>query len=75
MPVLNGFEATAILREDSITTPIIGVTAYTTNDDRTRVLQAGCDAYLPKPIGKTELLNACAEQLHLREQRTINEAA
>ena len=74
MPVVDGFDATAILREDGITTPIIAVTAYSTADDRTRCLLAGCDAYLAKPADKSDLLDLCAEQLR-KAQSQFNEAA
>lgn len=60
MPVMDGFEATAILREEGVTTPIIGVTAHSSEDDRQRCLSAGCDEYLSKPVKKSVLLDTCA---------------
>jgi CheY-like chemotaxis protein len=60
MPVLDGFEATSILREDGVTTPIIGVTAHSSEDDRQRCLSAGCDEHLSKPVKKSLLLDTCA---------------
>ena len=60
MPVMDGFEATSILRKHGVNIPIIGVTAHTSADDRTRCLEAGCDEYLTKPISKSLLLDTCA---------------
>ncbi len=74
MPVLDGFDATAILREDGITTPIVGVTAYSSAEDRTRCLQAGCNEYLAKPVEHSDLLDTCAEQLR-KTQSQRKEAA
>lgn len=57
MPVMDGIEATAIIRADEVgrgtRIPIIAITAY---DDRERCLQAGMDDYLAKPYRPQELL-------------------
>ncbi len=60
MPVMDGFEATSILRKHGAKIPIIGVTAHSSADDRTRCLEAGCDEFLTKPISKSLLLDTCA---------------
>jgi len=60
MPVMNGPEATATLRESDITTPIIAVTAHDSPDTHDMSLNAGCDDYLVKPIKKQQLLSTCA---------------
>jgi len=62
MPELSGFEVTAAIREKEKVTgkhiPIIATTAHAMKDDRKRCLEAGMDAYVPKPIQPTALFEA-----------------
>jgi PAS domain S-box-containing protein len=65
MPVMNGHQATGIIRaeeaEQGGRTPIIGVTAHALDSDREACLEAGMDDYLSKPISP-ELLMRKIEQ-------------
>ena len=62
MPQMNGFQATAAIREKEKTTgdhiPIIAMTGYAMKGDRQRCLDAGMDAYICKPIRSQELFEA-----------------
>jgi two-component system, cell cycle response regulator DivK len=57
LPGIDGMEAFQKLRESPPTadTPIVAVTAFAMKDDRERVLRAGFDGYLEKPISVREL--------------------
>lgn len=55
MPEIDGFEATAIIRErerhtPGVRLPIIAMTAHTMKGDAARCIAAGMDAYVSKPI-------------------------
>ena len=58
MPVMNGLEATKIIKADPATRhiPIFALTAFAMSGDRERFLQAGCDDYISKPYNISELM-------------------
>jgi len=58
LPDINGIEAFEQLRADPRTAaiPIVAFTASVTPTDRTRVMQAGFDGFLSKPINIKEFL-------------------
>jgi PAS domain S-box-containing protein len=59
MPEMDGFEATAEIRQyeqgTGIHVPIIAMTAHAMKSDREHCLEAGMDAYIPKPIRAGEM--------------------
>jgi PAS domain S-box-containing protein len=64
MPEMDGFEATAAIRQQEQQQgghlPVIGLTAHAMQGDRERCLKAGMDEYLPKPIDRKQLLETIA---------------
>jgi two-component system cell cycle response regulator DivK len=52
LPGMTGLEALAALRADAVTAsiPVAALTAYAMKDDRARLLAAGFDGYLEKPV-------------------------
>ena len=57
LPKMSGLEVTKRLRKMPVFshTPIIALTAYAMKGDKERFIEAGCDAYLAKPISTREL--------------------
>ena len=50
MPLLNGYEATRLIKNKRPELPIIAQTAYAMISDKMEAENAGCDGYLSKPI-------------------------
>ena len=50
MPVMDGLEATRIIRQKSTEIPIIALTAFAFDQDRIRVMEAGFNDFLTKPL-------------------------
>ncbi len=55
MPVMNGLEATRIIKQMRPKLPVIAQTAFALSGDEFIAREAGCDDYLPKPITKKAL--------------------
>jgi CheY-like chemotaxis protein len=55
MPVMNGCEATKILRSNGVTTPIIAFSASVLKDERDMYFECGMNDFLAKPIIKDDL--------------------
>jgi CheY-like chemotaxis protein len=68
LPVMNGWEATRIIRADKNTEaiPVIALTAHSMPGDREKAMEAGCNDYdtkpvdLPRLLGKMEALGVTA---------------
>lgn len=67
LPVRDGWSCTHVLKKEFKTrAPIIALTAHAMAGDRNKAIEAGCDAYLTKPVNFAELI-ATIEKL-LSEQ-------
>ena len=59
LPDMDGTEVLKKLRQDETTKsiPVIVVTSYAMAGDRERLVEAGCDGYLEKPIDPSKVIN------------------
>src|SRR6185295_10086189 len=75
MPGMSGLQATGAIRglPGGSTIPIIALTAQAMKGDRERILAAGCDEYLAKPI-QPRMLLAVIERLLGADQDQAMEA-
>ncbi|MGD0756005.1 MAG: response regulator [Bacteroidales bacterium] len=63
MPEINGLEATRQIKLLKRKVVVIALTAYANSGDEERILAAGCDSYLSKPVNKKSLLEKMADYI------------
>ena len=70
MPVMNGIEATKIIRElpdaKKANIPIVAMTANAFDEDKRVALDAGMDSFVPKPFEISDLLNVLSQMIDKR---------
>ncbi len=64
MPVVNGYEATKEIRKFNSELIILAQTAYVFSDEKELSIQAGCNAYITKPIHIQSLMNTLDKYLN-----------
>ncbi len=69
LPGIDGLELTRRLKSDPATRDItiLGLTAYAMKGDKERIVAAGCDGYVPKPIDTRTLPELVAGYLQPME--------
>ena len=77
MPAMNGIQVTQEIRkrekENGVNhTPVIAVTAYVSDEDRLRCLEAGMNDFLPKPVDTEALIQ---KMIHHLEQLPQDETS
>src|SRR5436190_19910363 len=65
LPGMDGLEATALLKRDQATRaiPVIALTALAMKGDEERILAAGCDGYIAKPLDYKDFLAVVSARL------------
>jgi len=58
LPDVSGLEVTKWLKDDETlkSIPVIAITAFAMEGDEEKMLEGGCDAYIPKPISVPDFL-------------------
>lgn len=71
IPGLSGLQVTEKLRQipGFERVPIIAVSAYAMKGDRERIIEAGCDTYLSKPINTRELSSVVAATMSEKRKK------
>jgi CheY-like chemotaxis protein len=71
MPKLDGFAVVRKIRENPLLAllPVLAVTAYAMQGDRERILNAGFDGYLSKPVNSRSLDQELDRLLKKREDQ------
>lgn len=59
LPEISGLDVTKKIKADKTiaSIPVIAVTAFAMKDDEEKILRAGCEAYLSKPISIVNFLD------------------
>ncbi|SFG11819.1 PAS domain S-box-containing protein [Duganella sp. CF458] len=64
MPVMDGFEATRILRQQmGLRLPILAMSAGVLDTEQARCQECGMDGFIPKPVDYTQMLATIAAHL------------
>jgi CheY-like chemotaxis protein/anti-sigma regulatory factor (Ser/Thr protein kinase) len=75
MPVMDGIEAMQFIRareqNSGCHTPVVALTAHAMQEDRERLLKAGFDGYLAKPVEAQTLINEISRVVHTRSMHAI----
>jgi len=56
MPKMDGYTASKTLRNQGYSVPIIAQSAFSVEEEKEKVIEAGCNDFISKPIDKKELL-------------------
>ncbi len=66
MPVMNGYEAITLLKKANCLIPVIAVTAQSSAEEKSKILEAGFSFYVSKPLDKDALIQSIS---HLVEKQ------
>ena len=67
MPVMDGYDATHWIKQQTRKTTVIAVTANAFEEERQEALKAGCDDFISKPFRRDEILAKVIHHLNLIE--------
>lgn len=63
MPVMNGIEATKLIKSNSQNIKVVMQTAYAMNAEKEMALKEGCDDYISKPLNKEKVIEVIKRYL------------
>jgi len=64
-PIMDGYETTKIIKANDQwkNIPVIALTATIMKEDREKIIQCGCDGFLPKPVNEDQLFSELMKYL------------
>ena len=68
MPVMNGLEATRLIKKIRPDLPVVAQTAYSSIEDRAKALSVGCNDFISKPISLEMLKTMTDKYVTVSEQ-------
>ena len=68
LPGIDGLEATKRIRQSG-NVPIIAITSFAMTGDRERLIAAGCNGYIEKPINPETIMGEIAAYLEKPEEK------
>jgi CheY-like chemotaxis protein len=71
MPEIDGLEAARCIQKISPGIPIIALTAFAMEGDRSMCLESGCIDYIAKPIEKVKLLKIMDRYIHQQHEKSL----
>jgi len=72
MPIMDGYEATALLRQKGYSAPIVALTAHAMIEERNRCLSSGFDDHISKPVDRRLLIERIYSLSHKRSVFNAN---
>ena len=63
MPVMDGYAAMSMIREEGYTIPIVALTAHAMKEEEERALSSGFSHFLTKPVDIDQLFGLVAQLL------------
>ena len=64
MPIVNGLEATKIIKSTNHGIPIIAQTAFAQSNEKDHYINGGCDDFIPKPINSSHFMSVLEKFLN-----------
>lgn len=72
MPIMDGYEATALLRKKGYNAPIVALTAHAMIEERNRCLASGFDDHISKPVDRRLLIERIYSLSNKRSSLNVN---
>jgi CheY-like chemotaxis protein len=69
LPLMNGYDATRIIKNSQPDLPVIALTANATDEDRLLCIKAGANNYLTKPLNLSQLHQVINDYLIVKKNK------